>query len=105
MYIKTTTAIAESVLIKKIEEASKLKQKRLEDIEFEKEDCKRFKSLPWYSSEKFWYVWKRDEESYWRISMLKREIVDIDNIIHRLTHKIDKLHDSVDGFVYVDVEE
>lgn len=105
MYIKTTTAIAESSLIKKIKEAYKLKQKRLEDIEFEKEDCKRFKSLPWYSSKKLWYAWDRDEESYWRISKLKGEIADIDDTISRLTHKIDKLCDSVDGFVYVNVEE
>lgn len=105
MYIKTTTAVAESALIKKIEEASKLKQKRIEDIEFEKEDCKRFKSLPWYSGEKLWYAWDRDEESYWRISRLKGEIIHIDNAISGLTHKIAKLHDSVDGFVYVNVEE
>ena len=105
MYIETTTAVAESFLIKKIEEAYKLNQKRLEDIEFEKEDCKRFKSLPWYSSKKLLYAWDRDGESYWRISKLKGEIADIDNTISRLTHKIDKLHDSVDGFVYVVVGE
>lgn len=105
MYIKTTIALAESALNKKISEPRVRRSKLEQELDAENKDYERYKHLPWYAKEKLLEVRDRHDAHYWRVQEFKSYFKKTDLAVLELQNRIARLNDSVDGFVYVNVEE
>ena len=99
--IKTTIAVAESLINKDIETCAK----KIEEFKKELTDLNsqyvEVNSLPWWSSTRLLFS---DMVYNMQKSNLVSYITQLQDKIASLTTKIQRLHDSVDGYVYVEVK-
>ena len=102
--IKITIAVAETLINKDIETCSKKIEEFKKELQQEEEEYVRVKNLPWWSKESFLMIYDPDERIYWKRSEFNSDIKQCQEKIVSLTNKIQRLHDSVDGYVYVEVK-
>ena len=102
--IKTTFAVAEALINKDIEACAKKIEKFTKELQRVEEEYIRVKNLPWWSAEKFLNIVDPVEQLAFAKERANSDIKQCQYKIVSLTNKIQRLHDSVDGYVYVEVK-